>query len=360
MAKAKQKDLFDDSVMTFGEHLEALRTHLWKALVGVALGTIVCLYYGDRIIAVIRKPIDDALRERNVAEHQVVDVEQGTSWTDWFKRQAGLSTRNAEKDAETAKSVEATAEKGTIQVEVLPSDLANVLTAHDPKTYPKSKPAEGEKPVTFSITSPTFAFFEKSAANSTRPITLTVQEAFMTYLKVSFISGLVLTSPWVIYQLWLFVAAGLYPHERKYVYMYLPMSVVLFLGGVVFCFFAVFPVVLTFMLSYNDYLETTPQIRLSEWISFAIILPLLFGVSFQLPMVMLFLERISIFGVKDYREKRRFAILAIAIIAMLLTPPDPLSMMCMMIPLLALYELGILLCAYSPSARSPFEAEATA
>jgi sec-independent protein translocase protein TatC len=184
-----------------------------------------------------------------------------------------------------------------------------------------------------------------------------VQEAFLTYLKVSFISGLVLTSPWVIYQIWLFVAAGLYPHERKYVYTYLPMSVGLFVFGILFCFFIVFPFILKFMLGFNKQLEVVPQIRLSEWISFAISLPVMFGIAFQLPMVMLFLERISVFDVKGYRDKRRMAIFTISIIAMLLTPPDPISMCSMMLPLVLLYELGIILCRIMPSGRTPFEAE---
>ena len=131
----------------------------------------------------------------------------------------------------------------------------------------------------------------------------------------------------------------------------------LFLGGVTFCFFAVFPFVLDFLLSFNEWLGVNPQIRLSEWISFAILMPLMFGIAFQLPLVMLFLERISIFDAAGYREKRRMAVLVIAVLSMFLTPADPMSMLLMMFPLILLYEFGILLCAYSP-AKSPFETEA--
>ena len=160
----------------------------------------------------------------------------------------------------------------------------------------------------------------------------------------------------MIYQIWLFVAAGLYPHERKYVYIYLPMSIFLFLGGALFCFYAVFPFVLNFLLGFNKLLGVNPQIRLSEWISFAVTLPVMFGLSFQLPLIMLFMERISIFTVKDYHEKRRMAILIISIISMLMTPADPMSMVLMMMPLILLYELGILMCKFFPNANaSPFE-----
>lgn len=178
----------------------------------------------------------------------------------------------------------------------------------------------------------------------------------MTYLKVSLIAGLVLASPWVFYQLWLFVAAGLYQHERKFVYIYGSLSLVLFIVGVLFCFYLVFPFVLKFLLKFNAMIEVTPQIRLSEWISFAVLLPLMFGISFQLPLVMRFLSAISIFTPDDYRAKRRLAILVIAFLSMVLTPADPMSMLMMMFPLLGLYELGILLCGIGVRAN-PFDAE---
>jgi sec-independent protein translocase protein TatC len=194
------------------------------------------------------------------------------------------------------------------------------------------------------------------AEEDLHPRTDTPDEAFLIYMKVSIVAGLVLASPWVIYQLWLFVAAGLYPHEQKYVYTYLPASITLFLGGALFAYFAVMPYVLDFLFSFNAWMELRPEIKINSWISFAMTVSLMFGVSFQLPLVMLFLERISIFTATDYREKRRIAILAIAIISMILTPSDPVSMTLMMIPLLLLYELGILLCVKAAK-RSPFESQ---
>src|SRR5262249_55977194 len=152
------------------------------------------------------------------------------------------------------------------------------------------------------------------------PVTLNVQEAFITYMKVAFISGFIFASPWIFYQLWLFVAAGLYPHEQKYVYTYLPMSIGLFFGGAAFCFYGVFPTVLDFLLGFNERMGITPQIRISEYISFAVMLPVVFGISFQLPLVMLFLNKVSILQVQQYREQRRMSILVIAIVSMGLAP----------------------------------------
>jgi len=188
------------------------------------------------------------------------------------------------------------------------------------------------------------------------PRTDTPDEAFMIYLKVSLILGVIISSPWIFYQLWLFIGAGLYSHERKYVYTYLPLSIFLFLGGVAFCFFGVIPFVLKFLFEFNTWLGLRPEIKMANWITFALMVSVMFGVSFQLPLVMLFLERISLVSAKLYREKRRHAILVIAFLSMVLTPSDPVSMMMMMIPLCVLYEFGILLCGRKSENKSPFEA----
>jgi len=310
--KPQSHDLFDESTMSFGDHLEALRIHLWKALIGLAICVVLSLFIGHKIVAVVRAPIDAALKEYN------------------------LDKLPQEESEEQQKSIE------------------ELITSLNEQQNPTAETKALQK-----ILEDYQFRINNLEETMSEPVTLAVQEAFTTiYLKVSFVAGLVMASPWVIYQIWLFVAAGLYPHERKYVYIYLPISIFLFLGGALFCFYAVFPFVLNFLLGFNKLLGVNPQIRLSEWISFAITLPVMFGISFQLPLIMLFLERISVFELKDYHEKRRMAILIISIISMLMTPADPMSMLLMMLPLILLYELGILMCKYFPSANaSPFEAE---
>jgi sec-independent protein translocase protein TatC len=362
---AKSKDLFDDTTMSFGEHLEVLRIHLWKAIVGLVIGVIVALFFGGQLVAFVRAPIDHALRKHGAA---YVDPEFAKKVEEFSLREyigsffAGDERDEPQTETEAESRAEASDDEAPSRPEQIDlwlraSDVALLLHTHDPETYPEPKRNEAEQRVRIAVHAPEFRQFRETSDRINQPITLNVQEAFFTYLKVAFVAGLLLTSPWVFYQIWLFVAAGLYPHERKYVYTYLPLSIGLFLGGAVFCFYAVFPFVLEFLLGFNKTLDVTPQIRLSEWISFAILLPVMFGISFQLPMVMLFLERISVFEAQDYRDKRRMAILTIAIVSMFLTPADPVSMIMMMVPLLGLYEFGILLCSYSP-AKSPFQAEA--
>ncbi|SFI39410.1 twin-arginine translocase subunit TatC [Planctomicrobium piriforme] len=388
--KQPTRDLFDDSTMTFGEHLEALRKHLILALIGLTVAVLVCLWKGELIVDFVRSPIDRALKI-------YAQPEPKTKKTGWEKMKDdwGLTTLGeyyggfgdyfsgktaADEDARREAAIEGHSEAILVHLSV--EELVQALHQVNPGRFPlPEKPAAPEPAAPAAITpaepvaaepvpapappappmvslklvAPEFAQFQATVEQSRRPVTLNVQEAFMTYLKVSIIAGVLLASPWIFYQLWLFVAAGLYPHERKYVYLYGTMSLVLFLVGAFFCFFAVFPFVLDFLLKFNKSLEIQPQIRLSEWISFAVVLPLMFGISFQLPLVMLFLERISIFSATVYREQRRMAILVIAILSSVLTPADPMSMLLMMFPLIFLYELGIRMCDWLPRGGSQLE-----
>ncbi|WP_437231033.1 twin-arginine translocase subunit TatC [Planctomicrobium sp. SH661] len=381
--KKPTKDLFDDSTMSFGEHLEALRVHLIRAIFGLVIAAVICLYQGEKIVNFIRRPIDRALQR-----HAEIDVQDDTKemkqgW-DKFREDMGINTfielftgtkaeqKAAEKqlkqdlarETDVAAGVEPhKSHPDSIVVRVGVDELAQALHTSDPERFPapqknpeaKAK-ASAPRMVNLTLHAPEFAQFQATVELTRQAVTLNVQEAFMTYLKVSLVAAVILSSPWIFYQIWQFVAAGLYHHERKYVYVYGSMSLVLFLTGALFCYYAVFPFVLNFLLGFNSALKITPQIRLSEWISFAVVLPLMFGISFQLPLAMLFLERINIFQASVYREQRRMAILVIAILSSILTPADPMSMLLMMIPLIFLYELGIKLCLWMPKS-SPFDVE---
>ncbi len=183
---------------------------------------------------------------------------------------------------------------------------------------------------------------------------LSVQEPFMIFIKAAFFSGLLIASPWIFIQIWSFVAAGLYPHEQRYVWTYLPFSLMLFLAGASLAFFFVFKPVLDFLFRFNKMMNIDPDPRIGEWLGFVLFMPIGFGVSFQLPLVMLFLERIGIFTVEAYLEKWRIAVLVIFVISMLLTPADPISMLLMAVPLTILYFSGVGLCKWMPRGRNPF------
>jgi sec-independent protein translocase protein TatC len=183
---------------------------------------------------------------------------------------------------------------------------------------------------------------------------LNAQEAFMIWMKAAIMTGLFLASPYVFYQIWVFVAAGLYPHEKHYVYLYLPISMALFFGGASLAFVFVFDPVLDFLFTFNRGMNADFDPRIGEWLSFVLILPIGFGISFQLPLVMLFLNRIGVASLDFYIQQWRIAILIICVVSMVLTPADPVSMLLMAAPLSLLYVLGILMCKYMPARRSPF------
>ncbi len=112
-------------------------------------------------------------------------------------------------------------------------------------------------------------------------ISLAPLETMTIFFMVCLVAGLVIASPWVFYQLWAFIAAGLYRHERHYVTKFLPFSLGLFLSGVFLCFFSVLPVTLSFLLDFNVWLGIEPTLRLADWMSFATILPLVFRSAFR-------------------------------------------------------------------------------
>jgi sec-independent protein translocase protein TatC len=193
-------------------------------------------------------------------------------------------------------------------------------------------------------------------ASRVKSQSLGAAEPFMIWMKAGLITGLIISSPWVFYWLWVFVAAGLYPTEKRNVHLFLPISLLLFFAGVLLAFFFVFEPVLDFMFGFNARMGIEPQPRINDWLSFVLFLPLGFGIAFQLPLVMLFANRIGIIALETYWDKWRIAVVVIFGISMVLTPADPVSMILMAVPLTVLYFLGILLCRWFSRPANPFEA----
>ena len=166
-------------------------------------------------------------------------------------------------------------------------------------------------------------------------------EAFFTYMKVSFLAGIMLASPVIIYQFWAFVGPGLYQKERRYFVPIVLLSAFFFFGGSLFCFFVVFPFAFKFFLSFaTDVIQPLPS--MNEYLSFASVTMLAFGLVFELPLVIVFLARIGIVTVDFLRKNRKYAILLIFVVAAILTPgPDVVSQVLMAIPLMFLYEISI-------------------
>ena len=165
-------------------------------------------------------------------------------------------------------------------------------------------------------------------------------EAFFTYLKVAFLSGLMLSVPVIIYEFWMFVAPGLYKKERKMLIPIIILSSIFFLGGSLFGYFIVFPFGFRFFLSFTtDTIQALPSMK--EYLGFSSKLLLAFGIVFELPLVITFLARLGIVTVEFLKTNRKYAILIFFVGAAILTPPDVVTQTMMAVPLMLLYEISI-------------------
>ncbi len=169
----------------------------------------------------------------------------------------------------------------------------------------------------------------------------TPTEAFLTYLKTAFIAGFFLSIPIVFYQLWKFIAPGLYNHEKSYVLPFVLSSTVLFIGGAVFGYFVVFPFAFKFLMGFSsDMTRALPSMK--EYLSFVIKLLLAFGIVFETPVFIFFLAKLGIVNYQMLKAYRKYFLVLAFVVGALLTPPDPLSQIMMAVPLLILYEVSVL------------------
>lgn len=166
-------------------------------------------------------------------------------------------------------------------------------------------------------------------------------EAFFTYLKVSFLSGLILATPVIMYQFWMFVAPGLYKKERMVLIPVIILSTFFFVGGSLFGYFIVFPYGFQFFLGFaNENIQAMPSMK--EYLGFAAKLLLAFGLVFELPLVITVLARFGLVTVDFLKANRKYALLLFFVGAAILTPPDVVTQIMMALPLMLLYEISIL------------------
>jgi sec-independent protein translocase protein TatC len=166
-------------------------------------------------------------------------------------------------------------------------------------------------------------------------------EAFFTYLKVAFLAGIMLASPVLLYQFWMFVAPGLYEKEKKVMLPIVFLSTFFFVGGALFGYFLVFPLGFQFFLGFaTDTIRPMPSMK--EYLSFSAKLLLAFGVVFELPLVLTFMARLGIVSVDFLKKNRKYAILLFFAGAAIITPPDVVTQIMMALPLMVLYEISII------------------
>jgi sec-independent protein translocase protein TatC len=394
-ALADPEDYFATTRMSFGDHIEELRVRLFKALKGLVffltIGFVLDgvgfllerpnIGIGRPMFTLLTKPVEEMVRDyyyrqvllatpklpvvqhvaagdlQRIREKLAAAGDRREALTEDERRKV-LAAENLDRieqklrdnDNHIAALTEDERQTLLAKVEAMPVHVRRAALEKAVGTLPNG-PDEYEVEV---LVSPAyFSYFgsKGEALLQTRKYltTLSVQEPFLVYMKVSLLCGLVLGSPYIFYQIWAFVAAGLYPHEKKYVHVYMPFSIGLFLAGCVLCQFMVVPSAVQSLLGLNSFLGTDPDIRLNEWLSFALILPLVFGVSFQTPLIMLFLNRIGIFSYQDYITYWRGAAFSLMVGAILILPtPDVLTMLYLYVPMFLLYLLGIGLCKWFP------------
>lgn len=192
-----------------------------------------------------------------------------------------------------------------------------------------------------------YAKVVKAKGLDRRLIFTALQETFITYVKVSFFGAFFITCPFILIQIWKFIAPGLYKHEKKALLPYLILTPILFFLGGVLVYYLIMPLAIKFFLSFESTSLTTNlpiqlEVKVNEYLSLIMTLIFAFGISFQLPIVLSLLARIGIINSDFLKDKRRYVIVIIFLIAAILTPPDPISQIGLAIPLLILYELSII------------------
>ena len=167
-------------------------------------------------------------------------------------------------------------------------------------------------------------------------------DKFLAHIKISFLGGIITTSPLWMHQIWRFISPGLYANEKRYGVGFIFSGTTLFLLGVSFVYFVVYPMAFNFLMNFGGTTDS-PMITIGEYISFFITTTIVFGLAFEMPLILTILGMMGLVSDKFLVSKRRYAIVILAALSAIVTPPDVISMIMMMVPMVGLYEISILL-----------------
>jgi sec-independent protein translocase protein TatC len=370
-------DYFKDTRMSFVDHIEDLRNHLWRAIYGFLIALLGSFFIGHYVVEWIKAPVESQLKDfydrhlDKVLTQKRGEIERGlnrpTPFREYLFYRPQIEALLKGQPIPERRPVALTPDEEYYEKNPPTWVDRNIRGIKPPGTNPLLNDSKAEQhrfpeeelpnhtiTLWIAVKAPLFTVADTSGGlrellQFDKPTTLTATEGFFVWFKVCLMCGLVLGSPWIFWQIWMFVAAGLYEHEKKLVHVYLPVSLTLFIGGVVLCQIFVIPKALAALLWFNEWLGFKPDMRLNEWLSFAIYMPIVFGISFQTPLVMLLMNRIGVMDIETFRGHRRIAWFIMAIFAALITPSvDALSMLFLWVPMSLLFELGIVLIAMTP------------
>ncbi len=362
--------------MSLGDHLEELRARMIMAILGLFVGMVVCLFFGKALIGVMSRPFEKEISQlekkfRKLEEEKLVAMrKKQVAAGIGDQPQAVIVTYDPTNGYRTYTLFQVI---GRL-IEALQEDEA---PPEDPKGIaPTDKPGGGDGPVREAAViahHPTKGFMvyvtqdkldkvlgelkesgaiiERSEDGTTvgqpgtaQIVTHSPVEGFMVYIKVCLLFGLLITSPWVIWQIWAFVSAGLYQKEKRYVHVVSPISTLLFVAGSLFFMLFVAPMVMSFLIRFNAAMGVGSLWSLQKYINMVFSLTIVFGAAFQMPIVIVFAERLGLVTVDALAKNRKFVILGLVIVAAIATPPDIISQISLAIPLYGLYELSIIVC----------------
>ncbi|MDC3379409.1 twin-arginine translocase subunit TatC, partial [Planctomycetota bacterium] len=355
--------------MTLGEHLEELRFCVLKAIGWVFLALIVTLAFQEPIMKVATWPhqrvvasLQDEAKTAFAAER--MDGDAIDLVLDASERDVELQRALEEVDRVSAilrdrQSPSQERMEALVQHQLEVADKLDALRERQRILEDGDAVDAGELATLtedHAVLTAEVAALQLQVNNEVRPfldryatvpkfelIQLRYQEGFLSFLKVSLVAALFLASPLVVFQLWSFVAAGLYPKERRYAYLFMPLSFGAFALGACFGYFILIPLGLRFLATYAPPDMVAGTFSLSDYLSLFIGLTLVVGAIFELPLVMTFLTMIGIVEPETFRTKRRYWILSAFVMGAILTPPDPVTQTLMAFPLLGLYEIGIVM-----------------
>ena len=306
--------------MAFGEHLDELRTRLLRSIAALLLGVVPLMFFKREVTEIY------------IAPYRKCWVMQYRKFLDRQDQKVGLTKPRAELTAGEEQELQARLaklhkdERRVIEWNLERRD--EILTDKYPTDLTDQIQTQGGFPIAYNL----------KATGGLDDIWI--------FMSATLLFGLILASPFVLWQVWAFIAAGLYANERRVVWTYVPFALGLLAFGVLFGYFLAVPYGYYMLIDYMNLDLVGPMFTVSHYFTFFFSFCTALGLVFQLPMVMLALCRLGIVSHAAMRKNWRYVVLGIFGVALLVTPPDPFSMGLLAAPMIALYGLGLLLTAF--------------
>ncbi len=327
--------------MTFLEHLEELRRTIIHMMLSIVISMLICFFFTQEIMSILRYPAENMWRT-----HEASTLPDNIEAADWMQAKEAanllptLSTQAAEQ------FLKRLPQKVRTLAELAPVlNAAARLPQHERNEYIQAALADETQRNTALALSASGAELRIQNERSSLRLMGAFQpgEAFIISLKLAFFAGLILAFPLLLYRLLLFVIPGLHEKEKRLLYKCIGFGFALFMAGCAFAYFCVLPHVLSFFYRYSEGMGIANDWRISYYITFSIKLIFIFGVVFELPVVVIPLIKTGLLPYPLMKQSRSYALIACFTAALILAPaPDPGTMLIMALPMYALYELCII------------------